>query len=75
MIKVNISTIDERKSTIVDAGLTPKQILNQEGINYQRATLMLDGLVLDAGTANLPLADLHIVDECYLAVSIKMDNA
>ena len=75
MIKVNISTIDERKATIVDGGLTPKQVLDQEGINYQRATLMLDGLVLDASTANLPLTDLHIVAECYLAVSIKMDNA
>lgn len=75
MVKVNISTIDERKSVIVDEGMSPKQVLDQENINYQRATLMLDGLVLDAGTANKSLASLGINVECALAVSIKMDNA
>lgn len=75
MVKVNISTIDERKSVIVDEGMSPKQVLDQEGINYQRATLMLDGLVLDAGTANKSIAALGINEECALAVSIKMDNA
>lgn len=75
MIKVTVSTVDERKTIITDETKTPKQVLDEAGINYTRATLMIDGIILDATTVNKPLNVLTTGDECMLAVSIKMDNA
>lgn len=75
MIKVTVSTVDERKTIITDESKTPKQVLDEAGISYTRATLMIDGIILDATTVNKPLNVLTTGDECMLAVSIKMDNA
>ena len=75
MIKVTISTVDERKTDIVDPSMTPKQVLDKNGITYARATLMIDGIILDATTVNKPLNVLTSGEDCMLAVSIKMDNA
>ena len=75
MIKVNISTIDERKSVIVDSALSPKEILQQENISMHGAVLMLDGLILQMEDIHTPLAEMGLGDECSLAVTIKMDNA
>lgn len=75
MIKVSISTIDERRTVVVDGTLTPREVLEENEINFAHASLMIDGIMLDARTVNEPLSELVTGDECFLAVSIKMDNA
>lgn len=75
MVKVTISTVDERKTVMAAESATIREILDSNSINYTRATLMIDGIILDANTVNSSLESLHAGEECTIACSVKMDNA
>ena len=47
MVRITVSTVDERKEVLAAETASPKQVLDDNHINYQRATLMLDGIILD----------------------------
>lgn len=75
MITVKIGTNSNRKSIIADPNKTPKDLFNQEGIDYSRATAQLDGESLTAANMNKSLAELGIKDSCYLIAVVKTDNS
>jgi hypothetical protein len=75
MIKVTIASTDERKTAIVEDTDSVKKILTDNGINYAKATLMLDGMILGAADINKTMKDLNVGADCIISVTIKMDNA
>lgn len=74
MLQVKVGTNSSRTSLIVSPEKTPKQILEQAEIDYSRATVHLDGVALNTNEINTSLADLGIVDNCYLVAVTKQEN-
>ena len=75
MIKVVVGTSVSRKEVIVDPAKTPKQVLSQEGIDFAKGGIQLDGAPLSTADMNTPLAALGIADDmCYLISVAKADS-
>lgn len=75
MVNVLIGTNTSREPIIVPETMTPKDIFNQQGIDYSRANVHLDGAALKAAEMNTSLADLKITEKCTLIAVVKGDNA
>lgn len=75
MIKVTLGNNIDRKSVIVDENKTLKAVLEDNGVDYSRGTMHLDGASLNAGELNKTFAQLGITDKCYLLSVTKTDNA
>ena len=75
MTKVTLSTVDSRNSLIVEDATSVQQILQDNGVNYATASVMIDGMTLTPDRLRQSLADLGATGECTIATVIKMDNA
>lgn len=75
MIKVTLGNNVDRKSIIVDENKTLKSVLEENGIDYSRGAMHLDGASLGAGELNKTFAELGVTEKCYLLNIAKMDNA
>ena len=75
MFSLTIASADSRNPDIVDDNITPKQALENAGINYTRATVILDGCTMTPEKMNKSFHDLGIVGDATLAVCVKLDNA
>ena len=75
MTKVTLSTVDTRKNVIVENATTVQQILQDNGVNYATASVMIDGMTLTPDRLRQSLADLGATGECTIATVVKMDNA
>lgn len=75
MIQVKVGTNTKRETLVLAESATPKQALNQAGVDYSTATIHLDGSVIKAAEMNKSLADLGITESCTLIAVIKTDNA
>ena len=75
MTKVTLSTVDSRNSLIVEDSKTVKEILQDNGVNYATASVMIDGMTLTPDRLRQSLADLGATGECTIATVVKMDNA
>lgn len=74
-IQIRVGTNTKRSKKVYDSGLTPKKVLESEGIEYGAATITLDGCPLSAKEMNQTFDDFNIKDECQLIAVIKADNA
>ncbi len=74
MIQVKVGTNVNRTSTVVSPEKTPKQVLDQAGIDYSKATVHLDGVALSNREMNTSLADLGVTESCILIAVTKQDN-
>lgn len=75
MVKVTVTTVDDRQVVMAPESSTVREVLDNNGINYSHATLMIDGIILNAQTVNCTLDELKAGEECIIAVTVKMDNA
>lgn len=75
MISVTIARPDGRSTIITNPESTIKGILTENNVNFQRATVMVDGVIMDVAGMNKSLAEHGVVDSCTIALSVKMDNA
>ena len=75
MTKVTLSTVDSRNSLIVEDSKTVKEILQENGVNFSTASVMIDGMTLTPDRLRQSLADLGATGECTIATVVKMDNA
>ena len=75
MTKVTLSTVDTRKNVIVEDATTVQQILQDNGVNYATASVMIDGMTLTPDRLRQSLSELGATGECTIATVIKMDNA
>jgi len=75
-IQLTIGTNTKREKITVDNALTPKQVLTQQGIDYSKGQLNLDGSTLTREELNVPLATLLGSAETAMLFSVvKTDNA
>jgi len=74
MFQVKVGTNASRTSMVVAPDKTPKQVLAEAEVDYSTATVYLDGSALTAKEMNKSLADLGVVDSCYLIAVTKSEN-
>ena len=75
MIKVTIGTNTDRDTVIVEPTKTLKSLFEDQGIDYSRGTIHLDGAALKPGDLGKTLADMNVTEKCFLISVIKVDNA
>ena len=75
MISVTVGTNLSRETIIVPPATTIKKVLEENHVNYEKASLHLDGAVLKSGEINKTLADFGITERCSIIAVTKIDNA
>lgn len=75
MIKVLVGTNMDKKVLIVTPDRTPRSIMEEAGYDYSAGATLLDGVTLQIGQMDKPLAELGIKDECRLISAVKADCA
>ena len=75
MIKVVVGTNVKRETKIVSSSVTPRQVLEDAGVDYTRGTVNLDGATMGHGDMDKSFEQLGITEKCYLLQVVKADNA
>lgn len=75
MIKVVIGNNLKREVKIVNNTATPRQMLEEAGIDYSRGFATLDGMTLTPGDLDKTFAQHGITEKTYLLHVVKADNA
>lgn len=75
MIKVTLGNNVNRTSVILDKTTTLRAALEDNGIDYSRGVMHLDGSSLQPGDLDKTFADFGINEKCYLLNVVKADNA
>lgn len=75
MVKVIYGNNLGRNEVNVSENTTPRQVLEEKGIDYTRGTTSLDGSTLNPGQMDMTFAELGIKEKCYLLNVVKADNA
>lgn len=74
-IQVRISNNLERDTVLVDSARTLKSVLEENGVDYGRGNITLDGSVIPAGGLERTFDYYGITERCYLSAVVKADNA
>ena len=75
MIKVTIGNNVKREAVIIDKNTTLRAALEDNGVDYARGVMHLDGSSLQPGDLDKTFADFNIAEKCYLLNVVKTDNA
>lgn len=76
MIKLTIAALNRSRATaIVPETETPRQTLENQGVDYSMGAVTLDGSPLMAGELDRPYGEFGLRDHAYLMVSYKPENA
>lgn len=75
MIKVTIGNNVKRETVIIDKNTTLRAALEDNGVDYARGVMHLDGSSLQPGDLDKTFADFNIAEKCYLLNVVKTDNA
>ena len=75
MIKVTIGNNVKREAIIIDKNTTLRAALEDNGVDYTRGVMHLDGSSLQPGDLDKTFADFNITEKCYLLNVVKPDNA
>ncbi len=75
MIKVTIGNNVKREAIIIDKNTTLRAALEDNGVDYTRGVMHLDGSSLQPGDLDKTFADFNITEKCYLLNVVKADNA
>lgn len=77
MIKVTIGTNfkRDREPRIVSENATPREILEEAGVDYTKGMTNLDGSPLMPGDMDKSFKNLGITNKCFLTNVVKADNA
>lgn len=74
MIKVIVGTNTDRKQVTVDPSRTLKDVLDENGIDYSRGGIHLDGLAVGGEGLNRSFTDHGINEDCILISVVKGDG-
>jgi len=74
MIKCTVGTNTSRTTTIVKESATPKEVLAENNIRFETATVHLDGSPLNTKSMNQTFEELGVKESCYLIAVIKSEN-
>lgn len=75
MIKVTVGNNVKRESVIIDETTTLRKCLEDNGIDYSRGVMHLDGSSLMPGDLDKSFASFGIAEKCFLLNVVKADNA
>ena len=75
MIKVICGTNVKRETRIVSEEATPRQVLEEVGIDYSRGMTTMDGAPMSPGDLDKSFAQHGITEKTYLLNVVKVDNA
>ena len=75
MIKVTIGNNVKREAIIIDKNTTLRSAMENNGVDYTRGVMHLDGSSLQPGDLDKTFADFNITEKCYLLNVVKADNA
>ena len=75
MLSVTIGTNTNRIKVSANPDSTPKEVLQENDVDYSTANVHLDGSSLNASEMNTSLNSLGITESCMLIAVIKADNA
>lgn len=77
MVQVTMSNNVKRVTEIMDANTTLRTALENVGIDYTAAgvVMSLDGAPIRPGDLDRSFSDLGVTEKCFLSGIVKMDNA
>lgn len=75
MIRVTVGNNVNRDNVIVNDQTTLRTVLEQQGVDYTRGSLTLDGSTLQPGALDKTFADFGVKEKCFLMQIVKADNA
>lgn len=75
MIKLRLATADSRKQIVVEPNQTPFEILRDNEVILEGASINLDGIPLTRQELNQPIGNLVAGDSATLSVVVKTENA
>ena len=75
MVKVRLQTSSGRQQLIVSDTATPMEVLVDNQVVLDGASINLDGIVLTREELNSPIATLITGESCTLSVVVKTGNA
>lgn len=75
MIQVTVGNNVSRKSVVVDENTTLRACLEENGVDYTRGTMHMDGATLQPGDLDKTFKDMGIAERTYLLSVVKADNA
>lgn len=75
MLKIIVGNNVTRSTAIVSENTTPRQVLEQNEVDYTRGATNLNGCTLSVGDLDKSFEALGVKDQCYLLNVAKADNA
>ena len=75
MVKVIVGNNVKRETVIVPGNTTLRTVLEDNGIDYTRGQMNLDGATLGPGDLDKSFSDFGIAEKCFLISVVKADNA
>lgn len=75
MVSITLTNNMDRKTLLVDAEKTIREVLDENNVDYSTATPALDGTPLRAGEMDKSLASYGITESCRLSCIAKTSNA
>ena len=73
MIKVTVGNNVNRNTVIIDEETTLRNCLEENGVDYTRGTMHLDGSTLNPGALAKSFDRFGITEKCYLLNVVKAD--
>lgn len=75
MLKVIVGNNVSRQTCIVSESTTPRQVLEQNEVDYTRGATNLNGCTLTVGDLDKSFEALGVKEQAYLLNVAKVDNA
>jgi len=75
MVQVIVGNNVKRNTVVVSPETTLRTVLEDNGIDYSRGTMHLDGASLNPGDLDKSFAALNVTEKCFLLNVVKADNA
>lgn len=75
MIKVTVGNNVKREAVLVEKTSTLRSVLEENGIDYTRGVMHLDGSSLNPGDLDKTFEQMGITEKCFLLNVVKADNA
>jgi len=74
-IKVTYNNNVDRQHVLVDNSMTIRAFCEDNGVDYSRGGLNLDGSPLRPGDIDKSFEQMNVAEHCYLLSVVKADNA
>lgn len=74
MIQVTLGTNTDRTKILADPSKTPREILEENNIEYASGNIRLDSNPIGGSELDMSLNELGVNEKCYLIVVVKANG-